>query len=169
MIKEIFEFNHTLLGVKTKPEAQLEHKHALFCVKAIREEAKELEDEYVSQGLTEIKGEPVLITDEDINSERTKWQTVKSIDALIDASYFAIGGMARAGLTTDQAWACFMAVHEANMTKKRGAAPTRGDMGVPDAIKPAEFVPPEQKIYEILYGKKDHGMEPGAYGGYMGE
>ena len=90
----------------------------------------------------------------DPQCEEARWQTVRSVDACIDASYFALGAMARAGLTASQALLCFQAVHEANMTKKAGVVASRGDMGVTDAVKPAEFVPPEGRIYEILYGMK---------------
>lgn len=173
MIKEIFEFNN-MLGYGPKPVCQMDHKAAMFNVKAIREEAQELEDEHlhvVVQDIAALASEaarkPIIY--EDPQSEDARWQTVKSVDAVIDAAYFAIGAMARTGLTVEQAQACFLAVHEANMTKKRGVAASRGDMGVTDAAKPVNFVPPDQRIYQILFGEKNQGMEPGTYGGYTGE
>jgi hypothetical protein len=42
-----------------------------------------------------------------------------------------------------------MAIHTANMTKKRGMT-SRGSEE--DAAKPAEFVPPDQVIGQILLG-----------------
>lgn len=133
MIKEVFDFNQRALGVNPKEIPHLEEKHAAFCAKAIREEAQELEDE---------TGTP----DHEL-------KVVGQVDALIDAAYFAIGGLARAGLTEDQAMSCFLAVHQANMTKKLGAT-HRGEMGVPDAAKPADWVGPEAKIRYILFVEK---------------
>lgn len=139
MIVDIFAFNHDLLKVATKDVPNLEPNHAAFCVKAIREEARELEQLF-----------------EDANSEEhpaaASWRTAHAVDACIDAAYFAIGGLARAGLTVEQAIACFKAVDSANKTKKLGVVAQRGDMGVPDATKPADFVPPEKQIHSILFG-----------------
>jgi predicted HAD superfamily Cof-like phosphohydrolase len=132
MIKEIFDFNLRALGTSPKASLLLEDNHLAFCVKAIREEAQELEDMA-----------PVGHSQEKV---------VDQVDALIDAAYFAIGGLARIGLTADEAQACFNAVHEANMTKKLGVT-HRGDMGVADAAKPADWVGPEAAIAKILFGR----------------
>jgi hypothetical protein len=152
MIPEIFDFNRRCLNVASKDVPQLEFKHAAFCVKAIREEAKELEDEHLDRPVVE-GGDRIEIVWTDPQSEEARWQTVRSVDAGIDAAYFAVGLMARAGLTEDQALACFKAVHDANMTKKLGVVAGRGDMGVADAAKPIDFVPPDQQIYAILFGR----------------
>ncbi len=153
-ILDVFDFNRRCLNVETKAVPQMERKHADFCVKAFREEAQELADQHWQTP------HPVAIHWEDAQSEEARVQTVKSVDACIDTAYFAIGGMARAGLTEAQAIMCFRAVHEANMTKKLGVVASRGDMGVPDATKPADFVPPDQMIYEILFGQppSEHGV-----------
>lgn len=153
MISQVFEFNRDCLGVQPKDVPHMQHKHAMFNVKAIREEAKELEDQHLEVSISE-GGDRMPIEWADPQSEEARWQTVHSVDAVIDASYFAIGAMARTGLTVQQAIRCFEAVHNANMTKKKGVVAGRGDMGVPDAVKPADFVPPEEQIYEILYGMK---------------
>lgn len=154
MINEVFEFNNKALGVQPKELPQLEYKHAAFCIKAIREEATELEDEHnrviVDEDGKRWMGDAIVHSDP--ASVEARWQTVKSIDALIDAAYFAIGGLARAGLTVEQAIDCFLAVQEANMTKKLGVNKNRGDMEVADAVKPADFVPPERKMYKIIFG-----------------
>lgn len=145
-ILEVFGFNRQCLNVAIKPVPQMELKHALFNVKALREEAQELEDQHIAPGTL------AEIVYSDPQSEEARWQTVRSVDAAIDAAYFAIGAMARAGLTETQAIDCFSAVHKANMTKKLGVVAGRGDMGVPDATKPADFVPPDEAIYRILFG-----------------
>jgi predicted HAD superfamily Cof-like phosphohydrolase len=74
---------------------------------------------------------------------------VKMVDALLDLCYFAIGGLRRMGLTEEQARGCFLAIHNANMTKKKGGQAKRGNFE-DDAVKPADFVPPDQAIAHIL-------------------
>ena len=54
------------------------------------------------------------------------------------------------GLSAFKAEKVMDAVYTANMTKKRGANAKRGDGQTADAVKPADFVPPETKIAEIL-------------------
>lgn len=54
------------------------------------------------------------------------------------------------GLSANKAERVMDAVYTANMTKKRGANAKRGDGQTADAVKPADFVPPETKIAEIL-------------------
>ena len=44
-----------------------------------------------------------------------------------------------------------MAVHKANMTKKRGAQAKRGN-DENDAVKPDNWLPPEEAIGAILFG-----------------
>ena len=54
------------------------------------------------------------------------------------------------GLSANKAERVMDAVYTANMTKKRGANAKRGDGQTADAVKPADFVPPEAKIADIL-------------------
>lgn len=156
MIPQIFDFNRRALGVEPKDVPQLETAHAKFCVKAIREEAQELEDEHVVtptwQGVLPAPIGTDLVWS-DPQSEEARQQTVRSVDALVDAAYFAIGGLVRAGLSLEQALDCFAAIHECNMRKKLGVKANRGDMGVADAVKPTDWVGPEARIYEILFGQ----------------
>jgi phosphoribosyl-ATP pyrophosphohydrolase len=74
---------------------------------------------------------------------------VGMVDGVIDLIYGALGTLKKMGVTREQALACFMAVHSANMTKKKGVT-HRGHEE--DATKPAEFVPPDQAIGTILFG-----------------
>jgi hypothetical protein len=60
-----------------------------------------------------------------------------------------MGTLKKMGLTREQVYECMMAIHTANMTKKRGMT-SRGSEE--DAAKPAEFVPPDQVIGQILLG-----------------
>lgn len=77
------------------------------------------------------------------------------IDALIDKIYFAIGGLHRLGLTPDEMAKCFLAVHDANMTKKRGTVERAGVASGDDAAKPEGWVSPEERIAEILGAPND--------------
>ena len=79
---------------------------------------------------------------------------VDQVDALVDTVIFALGGLARLGLTEEQAEACFNAVMDANFEKKRGTKESRAVEGVADAIKPEGWVGPEQRIKAILTGSK---------------
>ena len=54
------------------------------------------------------------------------------------------------GLSAYKAERVMDAVYTANMTKKKGVNAKRGDGQAADAVKPADFAPPEEKIAEIL-------------------
>lgn len=127
MITEIFQFNNECLQLAERPLNPLTFKEGEheFMVKALNEELIEYIEGYQAQDV------------------------VKMTDALFDLCYFAIGGLRRMGLTEDQARACFLAIHNANMTKKKGANASRGNFA-DDAVKPADFLPPDQMIANIL-------------------
>ena len=139
MIREVLDFNQRALGIE--PRIVLGFKtpaEVAFLRKALGEEGDEL-----------------LLASHNIGPDGkvcTKAVAiVHQVDACIDAAYFALGGLARLGLTQAQAMACFMAIHEANMTKKLGTT-HRGDMGVPDGVKPPDWEGPENKIAQFLFG-----------------
>jgi predicted HAD superfamily Cof-like phosphohydrolase len=71
------------------------------------------------------------------------------VDAVLDLIYGAMGTMKKMGLSREHVRLCLTAIHEANMTKKRGTVASRGSDE--DAAKPVDFVPPEQKIADILF------------------
>ena len=79
-----------------------------------------------------------------------KQDIVGMVDAVWDLIYGAMGTLKKMGLTREQATACLFAIHEANMTKKKGVT-HRGSEE--DAAKPADFVPPEERIGHILFGE----------------
>lgn len=54
------------------------------------------------------------------------------------------------GLSRKQCEDIMTAIYEANMTKKRGSNAKRGDGQVADAVKPTDFIPPEDKIAYII-------------------
>lgn len=75
------------------------------------------------------------------------------VDAMIDLMYFANGVLYKMGLTPEEITKCKTAVHEANMEKKLGVNARRGDGSAADAVKPQDWVSPEERIIDILDGK----------------
>ena len=73
----------------------------------------------------------------------------EQVDALIDAIYFAMGGLYDIGVTLDDFENAFDAVHEANTKKVLGKKAGR-DADIPDAAKPDDWVAPDLK--EIIRG-----------------
>ena len=122
MIKDIFKFNREIIGLE--PRKSISLVEFSWLVGALKEEVQELEE-----GAT----------------------TEDEVDALLDLCYFAIGGLARMGLTEEQAQKCFDAVHAANMTKSRDVKSTR-PLGTHagDAVKPEAFIDPKEVIRGIL-------------------
>jgi phosphoribosyl-ATP pyrophosphohydrolase len=86
----------------------------------------------------------------ELSEAHHKEDMVGVVDAVCDLIYGAMGTLKKMGLTREQVRAVFEAIHEANMTKKKGVVATRGSDE--DAAKPANFVPPEEKIGIILFG-----------------
>lgn len=76
-----------------------------------------------------------------------KQDIIGMCDAIGDLIYGAMGTFKKMGLTREQTRAVFTAIHNANMTKKRG---NKGRGSDEDAVKPVDFVPPEQVIGQIL-------------------
>lgn len=126
MYEQVSEFNSLILGIKDRVLGPLSQSEAIHLQKALHEEANEL-----MEGVDE-------------------HDFIKQIDSLIDSIYFALGGLYKMGLSTDQVINIFNAVHDANMTKKKGVVQKRFVDGSVDAIKPDGWVPPEERIAEIL-------------------
>lgn len=146
MIKEIFDFNHRALGLNPRcGNLGLSSSELDFLRKALSEESDEL---LLAWYQSDDSAQGRLLTN--------NMAIVKQVDALIDAAYFAIGGLARLGLTAQQAQACFNVIHQANMRKKLGIT-HRGDTGVADAVKPEGWEGPEKAIHLILFGGQDEG------------
>lgn len=123
----VVQFNSRVLGIEQRPPASLcrqEFEHGAAC---LNEEVDEFIEAY-NQG-----------------------DYIGQIDALVDLNYFLLGLMYKLGLTPAQIYACQMAVHAANMTKKKGVVAKR-DTGAPDAVKPEGWIPPEARIAKIVLG-----------------
>ena len=125
IIDQIFDFNEQVIGtgqVELNPLTDLQHNWTQGFVK---EELDELDQAFKKQDI------------------------VAMVDAVGDLIYGAMGTFKKMGLSRDQVRLCFTAIHEANMTKKRG---NKGRGSDEDAVKPADFVPPEVVISNILFG-----------------
>lgn len=73
------------------------------------------------------------------------------VDGLIDLCVVAIGTLDAFGVDAHMAW---NAVHTANMTKEPGVKPSRPNpLGLPDLIKPTEWVAPSHEGNHSLIGK----------------
>lgn len=125
MITKVYEFNRMVLGVDPQQLVlPLDLPEQTFLIAALEEELQEFKDSTTQ---------------------------AEEVDALLDLCYFAIGGLARLGLSETQSKACFDAIHTANMTKKKGVKDTRpNDGSVADAIKDPNFQDPTKLIEEIL-------------------
>ncbi|MBR4891062.1 MAG: DUF1599 domain-containing protein [Clostridia bacterium] len=76
-----------------------------------------------------------------------KGDNIGMLDALIDMAYFLLGRVYECGFTEAEWDKCFAAVHECNMTKRKG---NKGRGSDDDAVKDADWVGPEERIREIL-------------------
>lgn len=137
LINSVFKFNRQVVGIGDRPLHHLSNSETSWLSGALKEEAEEL-----GQALVE-----VVTPDGDPEPREA---LIGQVDACIDAAIFALGGLARLGLTEEQAEACFLAVMAANFEKKAGVKP--GRTGAPDAVKPEGWIGPEARIKEILNG-----------------
>lgn len=128
MVSLVFEFNEKVLMIDRPEKALLSEKELEYAVKAGIEELDEFNDAHKAKDF------------------------VGAVDAAIDQIYFQIGFLKRMGLTQDEVRGCFEAVHNANMEKKKGEQAKRAGAGVVDAVKPEGWVPPEERIAEVLNG-----------------
>jgi phosphoribosyl-ATP pyrophosphohydrolase len=127
IIDQIFDFNEQVIGTGAVELNALTAKQFEWTNKFVMEELTELGDGFAAQDI------------------------VAMVDAVGDLIYGAMGTFKKMGLTREQVRQVFTAIHNANMTKKRG---DKGRGSDEDAVKPADFVPPEQVIGKILFG--DH-------------
>lgn len=131
MIKSIYEFNTELLNVQTGTPRLLERAEFNWLNSALLEEIGELHTARDAESITE------------------------SVDSLLDLAYFAIGGCVRMGLTAEQIEECFQTVHNANMEKKMGVKESRPQDGsIADAIKPSDWMAPEELMERIIFRKE---------------
>lgn len=126
MYEQVIEFNHQILKIEPVNLGPMSENMSEHLIKSLREEAREFEDGHLQQDF------------------------IKQIDSIVDGLYFGFGGLYKMGLTPDQVERIFSAVHNCNMTKKKGQVASRATEGVPDAVKPTGWIPPEEEIARIL-------------------
>lgn len=129
MIKEICQFNKEVIGIEESHPHLLSETEKEWLMTALNEEVAEFKEAYDNMSLTD------------------------SVDALLDLTYFAIGGLYRQGLSAEKIQACFNIIHNANMSKAKGVKKGReGFDGVGDAVKPEDWQSPEEQIKALLHG-----------------
>lgn len=135
--KDVVEFNQDI--IKLAPTEFLSQERVEWFKNTINEELSEFEkanDDYIAAKKCNADAETLLGCQVDM------------MDAIIDLIYFAFGRLYEIGITEDDFDAMWNAVHESNMTKKRG---NKGRGSDDDAIKPEGWQGPEQKF--IIYKK----------------
>lgn len=135
--KDVVEFNQDI--IKLAPTEFLNQERVEWFKNTINEELSEFEkanDDYIAAKKCNADTETLLGCQVDM------------MDAIIDLIYFAFGRLYEIGITEDDFDAMWNAVHESNMTKKRG---NKGRGSDDDAIKPEGWQGPEQKF--IIYKK----------------
>lgn len=126
MFAEVVQFNQEVIKIQPRQLGLMKDEEVKFTEAALLEEIEELMEAHENGDI------------------------IGCIDALIDGIIFAIGALYKLGMTPDQMRECFLAVHQANMTKKKGVT-SRGHEN--DAIKPEGWVSPEVRIGQILEAK----------------
>lgn len=120
-------FNHQVLGVEKREVSMMPDNEFRLSLRQLREEIDEIEQAYQEENLIGV------------------------LDGLIDLDYFHKGVIYKHGVSEEVYNKLFRAVHQANMEKKLGVKSTRqGFDGAADAVKPEDWVPPEDRLLEIL-------------------
>lgn len=127
-VDQVVEFNQCVLKIEQRDVDMLKQNEFEISMKCLQEELDEFQEAYKNGDI------------------------IGCIDAIIDLKYFAVGVMYKMGLTPDVMKQCMTAVHEANMEKKLGVVTKRAVEGAADAVKPAGWVSPEERIIDILDG-----------------
>lgn len=125
--QQVKEFNDEIINLEIMAEAKdLQAKRYRWFYNVINEELTEFGEAYA------------------------KGDNIGMLDALIDMAYFLLGRVYECGFTEAEWDKCFAAVHECNMTKRKG---NKGRGSDDDAVKDADWVGPEERIREILNQK----------------
>lgn len=124
----VSNFNERVLKLERRPLGPMPKDVGSHLVKCLHEEAVELQEAHDNADL------------------------VGCVDALIDSIYFAVGGLYKLGLSKNDAVAVLELVHKANMTKQKGQKEGRITGDAADAVKPEDWVSPEQAIHDYFYG-----------------
>lgn len=125
--QQVEAFNQEILGIAKRDLGWMEENEFQLSLKQLREEIDEIEEAYQNQDLVGV------------------------IDGLIDLDYFHKGVIYKHGIQEPLYNDLFLAVHQANMEKKKGVKATRQGFGnAADAVKPEGWLPPEKRLQKIL-------------------
>lgn len=120
------EFNQEVLGIEPRKLGLQPPEEAALSFTQMREEAYEYRD---------------------ANEER---DYINVVDSVLDELYFCYGILYKLGLTENMIDDMFTAIHNANMSKKKGVKEGREGFDAADAGKPKDWIDPKQAMGEIL-------------------
>lgn len=127
--ENVIDFNQRVLGITPRETGLLAHAELTLTEKCLREEIEEFHGASINGDI------------------------LGAIDGLIDLMYFAVGGLYKMGLNSDDISIIGGIVHDCNMSKKLGIVAKRGDGSAADAVKPTDWVSPEESIAHYLSNK----------------
>ena len=120
-------FNRKVLGIEPRQIGLMDPMEFKLSMTQLREEIREMEEAYEHGDLIAV------------------------VDGMVDLDYFLKGVVYKHGIMAPIYNEIFKVVHDANMQKKLGVKSGReGFDGAADAVKPAGWVAPEEKIGLIL-------------------
>jgi predicted HAD superfamily Cof-like phosphohydrolase len=125
---DVVAFNREVLSIYPRKKSLLESAELDQTTKCLREEVDELERAHQNTDF------------------------IEGVDALIDLIYFAVGGLYRMGLTSEEMTQCSEIIHNCNMRKEKGVVRRRGDGSAADAVKPDGWKGPEELMAIVLGG-----------------
>lgn len=120
------EFNTKLIGINRKPGTVEDKSEFDWMIGTVLEELDELQ------------------------TAHEEGDFIAELDSVTDALYFIGGFMTRMGIPPKVAKEIFSVVHDCNMMKKKGMKKERDHVHSLDAIKPNDWVAPEDAIMKIL-------------------
>ena len=139
IIDKVVSFNQDVLNIEQRTPAPLAFEEHNITIKCLEEEIQEYVEAYHA----------CMQDDNTVKKEFETPYVVDMVDALMDNIYFAIGGLYKLGLTADQIRRCMYVIHECNVAKKAGTNAKR-DTGAADAVKPTDWVGPEEQLKVII-------------------
>lgn len=119
-------FNREVLSIKSRSLGFQERDEFELSMRQLQEEINEISDAFAESDF------------------------IGLIDGLIDLEYFLLGVLYKNGVDCDMHSEIFEAVHNCNMQKVKGIKAGREGFNAIDAVKPEDWVSPEERISDIL-------------------
>ena len=120
------EFNQEILGIDPRPLGLQSTHEAALSFTQMREESLEFRDANEGRNFIEV------------------------VDSVLDELYFCYGILYKLGVTEEMANDMFTAIHNANMSKKKGVKKGREGYDAADAGKPEGWQDPHKVMEEII-------------------